>query len=203
MNEKLSLRAKERIAKIMEGLTPEKKREIQISERIKSLLSEFYRGSLAPEDLWRRLREFSIQDKEYIAREIQLNLIETMSLGASEEEIQKRGEGILAVEVLKRKRNTSLIESNLNLIKSLQKKYRKEKENVYQSLKHEFEDNPELRVKTIKRGNTTMVVQLSAEEAVKQSPEWKNFVSEYERRYHQEFIKIIERLKEEAKGREQ
>ena len=199
MDEKLSPSAKERIAKIMEKLTSEEKKKIQISEKTKSLFSGFYQGSLDSEGLWKRLKEFPGQDRECILREIQLNLIETMSLGISKEEFQKRVEGILSAEVLKREKNTSVIESRLNSIKFLQKRYKEERGSAYQNLKTEIESNPELGVKSIQKGNTTVVMELSVDEAVKQSEEWKNFISEHNQRYHRKFIEVIEKFKKEVK----
>jgi hypothetical protein len=43
------------------------------------------------------------------------------------------------------------------------------------------------------------MVQLSVDEAIKQLPQWRDFVSEQEERYGQEFANLIEKLKRELR----
>lgn len=44
-----------------------------------------------------------------------------------------------------------------------------------------------------------MVVQLSIDEAIKQLPQWRDFLSDQEKTYSQEFAKVMEKLKRELK----
>jgi hypothetical protein len=92
-----------------------------------------------------------------------------------------------------------MLELHLNSIGSLQKRYSGEAEQAYNNLKMQVERNPQLRMQQVKQGQTTMVVQLGVDEAIKISPEWKSFMAEHERRCNQEFAKAIEGLKKEAK----
>jgi len=88
---------------------------------------------------------------------------------------------------------------NLNLIEDLQKRYKVEIEQAYNSIKTEVERNPQLRVKQVQQGQGTMIVQLSVDEAIKQLPQWRDFLFNQEKRYSQEFDRVMEKLKRELR----
>ena len=194
-DEELPPIARERLARIGE-LSQEEKEKMADSERVNSLLSEFYQGQIDPESMWKRLKE---EGRPSLLREVQIRLIDSLSFGSSPAELQRRREGILAIETLKEEQNTSVVELNLNLMEDLQERYRTEVEQAYNSIRAEVERNPQLRVKQIQQGQSTMIVQLSVDEAIKQLPQWKDFLSNQERRYSQEFAKVMDKLKKELK----
>jgi hypothetical protein len=187
--------ARERLAKIGE-LTREEKEKMVDSEKVDSILSEFYQGQIDSESLWKRLKE---EGKSPLLREAQMRLIDSLSFGSTPVELQRKKDGILAIETLKKEQNTSIVELNLNLVEDLQKRYRAEIEQAYNSIRAEVEGNPQLRVKQVQQGQSTMLVQLSVDEAVKQLPQWQDFLSDQEKRYSQEFAKVMEKLKGELK----
>jgi len=187
--------ARERLAKIGD-LTQEEKEKMVDSERVNSLLSEFYQGQIDPESLWKRLKE---EGKPSLLREAQIRLVDSLSFGSTPAELQRKRDGILAIETLKEEQNTSIVELNLNLMEDLQKRYRTEMEQAYNGIRAEVERNPELRVKQVQQGQNTVVVQLSVDEAIKQLPQWRDFLSDQEERYSQEFAKVMEKLKKELK----
>jgi hypothetical protein len=187
--------ARERLARIGE-LSQEEKEKMVDSERVNSLLSEFYQGQIDPESLWKRLKE---EGRPSLLREAQIRLLDSLSFGSTPAELQRRREGILAIETLKEEQNTSIVELNLNMMEDLQKRHRAEVEQAYNSIRAEVERNPQLRVKQIQQGQSTMIVQLSVDEAIKQLPQWKDFLSNQERRYSQEFAKVMDKLKRELK----
>ena len=187
--------ARERLARIGE-LTQEEKEKMLDSEKVDSLLSEFYHGQIDPESLWKRLKE---EGKPSLLREAQVRLADSLSFGSTPEELQKKRDGILAIETLKKRQNTSVIELSLNLLKDLQEKYRAEIEQAYNGIRAEVQRNPQLRVKQVQQGQKTMVIQLTIDEALKQLPQWQDFLANQERRYSQEFTKVIEKLKRELK----
>jgi hypothetical protein len=187
--------ARERLARIGE-LTQEEKEKMIDSEKVNSLLSEFYQGQIDSESLWKRLKE---EDKPSLLREAQMGLIDSLSFGSTPAELQRKRDGILAIETLKEEQNTSIIELNLNLMEELQKRYRTEIEQAYNGIRAEVEGNPQLRVKQVQQGQNAMVVQLSVDEAIKQLPQWRDFLSNQEKRYGQEFAKVIEKLKGELR----
>ena len=187
--------ARERLAKIGE-LTQEEKEKLIDSEKINSLLLEFYQGRITPESLCKRLKE---EGKPPFLREAQIKLIDSLSFGSTTTELQKRRDGILAIETLKEEQNTSIVELQINLMEDLQKRYRAEVEQAYNSIRSEVESNPQLRVKQVQQGQNTMIMQLSVDEAIKQLPQWQDFLSNQERRYSQEFAKVVEKLKRELR----
>jgi len=187
--------ARERLARISE-LTPEEKQKMLDSEKVNSLLSEFYQGQIDPESLWQRLRK---EGKPSLLREAQVRLVDSLGFGSTPAELQRKKEGILAIETLKEEQNTSVIELNLKRMEELQKKYRTEIEQAYNGIRAEVERNPRLRVKQVQQGQNTMVIQLTVDEAIKQLPQWRDFLSNQEKRYSQEFASIMEKLKRELR----
>jgi hypothetical protein len=191
----LSPLARERLAKIGE-LTSKEKEKMVDSEKVDSLLSEFYQGQIDSESLWKKLKE---EGKPPLLREAQMKLIDSLSFGSTPVELQRKRDAILAIETLKEEQNTSIVELNLNLVEDLQKRYRAEIEQGYNGIRAEVEGNPQLRVKQVQQGQSTMVVQLSVDEAIKQLPQWQDFLSDHEKRYNQEFAKVMEKLKRELR----
>ncbi|TEU18040.1 MAG: hypothetical protein E3I25_02075 [Dehalococcoidia bacterium] len=187
--------ARERLAKIGE-LTPEEKEKMVDSEKVDSLLSEFYLSQIDSDSLWKRLKE---EGKPSLLREAQMRLIDSLSFGSTPAELQRKRDGILAIETLKEEQNTSIVELNLNLMEDLKKRYRAEIEQAYNSIRAEVERNPQLRAKQVQQGQNTMIVQLSVDEAIKQLPQWQDFLSNQEKRHSQEFAKLTEKLKRELR----
>jgi len=130
--------ARERLTRIGE-LTQEEKEKMIESEKVNSLLSEFYQGQIAPESLWKRLRE---EGKPSLLKETQMRLIVSLSFGSTPAELQRKRDGILAIETLKKEQNTSIVELNLNLLEDLQKRYRAEIEQAHNRIRTEVERNP-------------------------------------------------------------
>ena len=191
----LSPIARERLAKIGE-LSPEEKEKTRDSEKVNSLLSGFYQDQIDPESLWKKLKE---EGKPSLLREVQVRMVDSLGFGTSSVELQKRRDGVLAIESLKKERNTSMVELNFKRIEELQKRYKAEIDQAYDGIRVEVEKNPRLRVKQVQQGQNTMVVQLTVDEAIKQLPQWRDFLSNQEKRYSQEFGRAIERLKRELK----
>ena len=187
--------ARERLARIG-ALTPEEKERMLDSQKVDSLLSEFYQGQIDPESLWKRLKE---EGKPSLLREAQLRLVDSLSFGITPAELQRKRDGILAMESLKKGQNISVIELSLKRMEDLQKRYRAEIEQAHDGIKAEIEKNPRLRVKQVPQGQNTMVIQLTVDEAIKQLPQWRDFLSKQEKRYLQEFAGLIERLRRELK----
>jgi hypothetical protein len=191
----LSPIARERLARIGE-LTQEEKERMIDSEKVNSLLSEFYQGQINPESFWKRLKE---EGKPSLLKEAQARLVDSLSFGIPPAELQRKREGILAIETLKEEQNTSVIELNLNRMEELQKRYRAEIDQAYNGIRAEVEKNPRLRMKQVQQGQNTAVVQLTVDEAIKQLPQWQDFLSNQEKRYSQEFAGAKEKLQRELK----
>jgi len=191
----LSPIARERLARLGQ-LTQEEKERMVDSEKVTSLLSEFYQDQINPESLWKRLKE---EGKPSLLKEAQVRLVDSLSFGVPPAELQRKREGILAIETLKQEQHTSVIEFNLNRLQELQKTYRAEIDRAYDGIRAEVEKDPRLRMKQVQQGQNTMVVQLTVDEAIKQLPQWQDFLSSQGKRYSQEFASTKEKLEKELK----
>ena len=191
----LSPIARERLSRLGE-LTQEERERMVDSEKVTSLLSEFYQGQIDPESLWKRLKE---EGNPSLLKEAQVKLVDSLSFGVPPAELQRKREGILAIETLKEEQNTSVIEFNLNRLEELQKTYKAEVDRAYNGIRAEVEKDPRLRMKQVQQGQNTMVVQLSVDEAIKQLPQWQDFLSEQGNRYSQEFAATKENLQSELR----
>jgi hypothetical protein len=191
----LSPIARERLARIGE-LTQEEKQRMRDAEKVNSLLSEFYQGQIDPEGLWKKLKE---EGKPSLLKEAQVRLVDSLSFGSTPAELQRKKDGILAIETLKEEQNTPMIELNLNRMKDLQERHKAEIEQAYNGIRAEVERNPQLRVKQVQQGQNTMVIQLTTDEAIRQLPQWRDFLSSQEKRYSQEFATLVERLETDLK----
>ena len=186
-------KAMEKASEIGE-LTPEEKEEIKDQEKIKSILTEFYKGQIDRDGLWQKLKG----SKPSLLKEAQQYLIDSLGLGSTPEEFQQRKEGILAVETLKAKQNVSAIEQILNSVKVLQKEYQDGKEKAEEELREAIEQNPQLRLRPVRTsdGRTVLQAAYSVDEALQ--ARLSEFMSQHEEKYSQKFVRFIERLKKEV-----
>ncbi len=191
----LSPIARQRLARLGELTQKERERMVD-SEKVTSLLSEFYQGQIDPESLWKKLKE---EGKPSLLKEAQVKLVDSLSFGVPAAELQRKREGILAIETLKEEQNTSVIEFNLSRLEELQKTYRAEIDRAYNGIRAEVEKDPRLRMKQVQQGQNTMVVQLTVDEAIKQLPQWQDFLSEQGKRYSQDFAATKENLQRELR----
>ena len=193
-DDNLSPLMKERLARIGE-ISAEDKERMKSLEQLSSLLADFYAGRLDSDGLWTQLKEHRDAGRTYLLQEAQTALIDSLGTGTTGEDIQKRREGILAIESLKEEQNASVIEMGFDSIGSLQKGYREQLDETYESVKGQVERNPQLRMQQVRQGQTVMVTQLSVDEAVRNIPEWKSFVAQHEARYAQEFTRLVAELR--------
>jgi hypothetical protein len=186
-------KAMEKAAEIGE-LTPEEKEKIKDQEKIKSILTEFYKGQIDRDGLWQKLKG----NKPSLLKEVQQYLIDSLGLGSTPEEFQQRKEGILAVETLKAKQNVSAIEQMLNSVKVLQNEYQDGKEKAEEELREAIEQNPQLRLRPVRTpdGRTVLQAAYSVDEAVQ--ARLSEFMSQHEEKYSQKFVRLIEKLKKEV-----
>jgi hypothetical protein len=191
----LSPIARERLSRVGE-LTREEITKMADSEMVESLLSEFYRGQIDPDSLWSRLKG---EGRPSLLREAQTRLVDSLSCGASPEEMHRRSEGILGIETLKDDQDTPVIEAHLKLMDDLQRKYKSEIEQAYNTIRVEVERNPQLRMKQVQQGQRTVLVQMTVDEAIRQLPQWQDYLVQHEGRYGNEYAGVVERLKRELR----
>jgi hypothetical protein len=186
-------KAMEKAAEIGE-LTPEEKERIRDQEKIKSILTEFYKGQIDRDGLWQKLKG----SKPSLLKEAQQYLVDSLGLGSTPEEFQQRKEGILAIETLKVKQNVPAIEQTLNSVKVLQKEYQDGKDKAEEELREAIEQNPQLRLRPVRTpdGRTVLQAAYSVDEAVQ--ARLSEFMSQHEEKYNQKFIRLLEKLNKEV-----
>lgn len=187
-------KAMEKAAQIGE-LTPEEKEHLKEQEQLKIWLSEFYRGKLDRDNLWQKLKG----KKTPLLKEAQQCLIDSFGLGSTPEEFKTRRDGVLAIEILKETQLTPAIEQILDSIEILQREYQDRKEKMADDLRAEIERNPQMRMQPVRTpdGRTAFQATLSVDEAVQ--AKLSEFLTEHENVYNAEFIRMINRLKQEIR----
>jgi hypothetical protein len=176
-------------------LSEEEKERIRDEEKVTSILKEFYHLRIDSNGLWQQLQG----SKASLLRMAQLNIIKSLGLGNATEELENRMHGILAIETLKKKPNTAIMEPALRAIRDLQKDYEGMKERVMEDLKRQIEMHPQLRMQPVRTpdGRTVRQMTLSVDEAVK--ARLGEYLSEQEKQYNQEFSGIIRELEEQIR----
>ncbi len=176
-------------------LSEEEKQRIKDEEKVISILKEFYQRRIDSNGLWQELQG----SRSSLLRMAQLNVINSLGLGNATEELENRVHGILAIETLKKKPDTAVIESALRAIRDLQKDYEGMKERVMEDLKKQIEMHPQLRMQPVRTpdGKTVRQITLSVDEAVK--ARLGEYLSEQEKQYNEEFSGIIKELQDHVK----
>ena len=185
--------ARERLARIGEP-TREEKDSIRDAEAVDSLLAEYYQGHMGPDDLWRRLKE---EGKPSLLRKAQIRMLDSLSFGSAPADLQRRSEGIIAIETLKDDQNTPLVQRTFDLMKDQQTRYRTETEDARDRIRSEVERNPQLRMKQVQQGQSTIMIQLTIDEAIEQLTQWRDFLAEHEKKYGREFNGLVDKLRSE------
>lgn len=187
-------KAMEKIKEI-QGLDPEEKKEMKDRERMRSVLAAFYKGDLKRDGIWEKLKG----TRPALLKEAQENMVDSLRMGSMPEELQKKKDGILAIEALKEKQNMSAIENSLSSVERVQREYIDIRERAVEELRAAIEENPKLRVRPVRTpdGRTVLQATPSVDEAVQARV--GEFLAEHEKRYEAMFLKAIDRLKKEIK----
>ncbi|MCK4386423.1 MAG: hypothetical protein KAW52_09185 [candidate division Zixibacteria bacterium] len=192
--QRLPPRVRERLAKIK--ITPEEKKRLKADEKLKSFLSAFYRGEISPEDLGQQLEQYETKEKGFFISEVQRRLIDSLSLQIPAADFKKRGRCLLILERLKEKERDMPMKTEINALGSLIKHYLGEKNRVQEDLRKQVEQNPQLRMGRAKTDLGEMRMELSVDEAVSNSPQWKDFIFQHEMSCRAQFDQSIRQLKE-------
>jgi hypothetical protein len=174
------------------ALSDEEKEKISEKDTVKAILRDFFQGRTDSNGLWQRMKDV----KRPLLWTAQMQLIDSLGLGNAQIELQRKKEGILAVETLKEKPNTAVIETGLNAIESLVKEYDQMKRNLLDDLKKQIEANPQWRMQPVKTqdGKTVMKVTASVDEAAQ--ARFAEVLSEHDEQFRNEFVSLIADLKE-------
>jgi len=191
----LSPLARERLARI--GAPSEEEMErVRLSSELDSLLSQYFKGDLNSEDLWKKLKSLKEQSDESIVKEAQTKLIDTLRLQMSQEDFDQRRSAILALETIKGEGKYSSLELVLNSIETLRQKYTQVKEQTYEQFKNAVESQLQAVAQQVIKQGLKVDVESSIEANVKNSPQWKDFISRHEKSCGEMFNSYIAKLRE-------
>ncbi|PIP48198.1 MAG: hypothetical protein COS87_03670 [Chloroflexi bacterium CG07_land_8_20_14_0_80_45_17] len=191
----LSPRARERLARIG-ALSPEEKERMRQSSELDSLLSQYFKGDISSEDLWIELKSLKEQCSESIVKEAQIKLVDTLRLQMSQEDFEQRRNAILAIETMKHEGKYSSLELVLNSIEALRQKYTQIKEQTYNQLKVDLERQLQAVARQALKQGVKIDIETSLNANIKNSPQWKEFISEHERTAGEMFNSYVNRLRE-------
>ena len=176
---------------MLEKLSEKEKENIKYKKKLDPIMLSFYRKKLNPDDLWEK---FKGEDEAFIVL-AQRNIIESLKLGLETEEMQRRVKAIIALESLKKEQKTASVQGKLNEMEAIMQRSEKEKEEVYNEFRKQVESNPQARTKVLEQDGAKIVLKLSVEDAIAQSKQWKQFLTDFENKYSNLYTGIVEELK--------
>jgi len=191
----LSPFARERLARIG-ALSPEEREGMRRSNELDSMLSQYFQGELGSEELWKGLKSLKDQSDESIVTEAQVKLGDTLRLQMGQEDFEQRRSAILALETMKGEGKYSSLEMIFNSIEDLRQNYTQAKEQAYEQLKAGIEKQLGAITQQAIRQGMKIDVESSVDANIKNSPQWKDFISEHEKASGEMFNGYIARLRE-------
>ena len=191
----LSPLAKERLARIG-SLSPEESKQLERNRELESLLSQYFTDIITSEDLWKKVKELKEQRDSTIPAQAQVKLLNSLRLQMSNDDLKQRRIAILALETIKNEQKYTEVERYFNSIESIRKKYTQSKEQGYEQLKSGMEAQLRAAVQQAGRQGVSVDIDRSLEANVKNSQQWKAFISELENNAETMFNEIIDKLKE-------
>ncbi len=191
----LSPLARERLARIG-ALSPEEREGMRRSNELDFMLSQYFKGELGSEELWKKLKSLEGQSDESIVREAQVKLVDTLRLQMGQEDFEQRRSAIVALETMKGGGKYSSLEMIFNSIEDLRQKYTQAKEQAYEQLKAGIAEQLQAVTQQAIRQGMKIDVESSLDANIKNSPQWKGFISEHEKASGEMFTGYIARLRE-------
>ncbi len=116
-----------------EEMTEDTESEVDFARReeIKPILSKFFRDEIDSDELW---QEFSGREEAEL-KAAQEMIIDTLGLNSNDREIEKRKQGIMALEDLKDSSQVSSVERTMEEVSRVVQQYNTEQERLRDKLK--------------------------------------------------------------------
>lgn len=195
MNMELSPLARERLARIG-ALSEEEKERLRQSRELDSLLSHHFSGELDTDGLWKRLKALDGRSSRPLTRELQNKLIDTLRLQMNLEDFEQRRAAILAAETIKSEGRYGTMEMVLNSLEALRREYTQVKAQAYEQLRANVERQLQTAAQQAKTQGMNIDLATSVEANVKNSTQWKDFVSQHDESSQGMFNSYIAKLRE-------
>ena len=191
----LSPLAKERLARIG-SLSPEESKQLERNRELESLISQYFTGIITSEELWKKVKELKEHRDSTIPTQAQVKLLSSLRLQMSNDDLKQRRIAILALETIKNEQKYTEVEMYFNSIESIRKKYAQSKEQGYEQLKSGMEAQLSAAVQQASKQGMNVDIDRSLEANIKNSQQWKAFISELETNAEKMFNELIDKLKE-------
>lgn len=191
----LSPLARERLARIG-ALSEEERERLKQSNDLDSLLSEYFSGGLDTDGLWKRLKGLKQQRGESTPREVQARLVDTLRLRMGQEDFEQRRDAILAIETMKAEGKYSTLEVALDSIEAVRQKYLQVKQQAYEQLKAGLQSQLQAAAQQAKAQGMKIDMGGSLDANARNSPQWKDFISQHEESSEEMFDSYIGRLRD-------
>lgn len=191
----LSPLARERLKKIGTP-TEEERQALGRESRLNSVLSEYFKGDLDTDGLWKALNDLKRNEGQPVVAEAQGKLIDTLRLQMSKEEFERRRDGVLALETLKEQGNYGVVEAAFKSIEGLREQYQAAKDEAYQQVKATLAKQMESFAEQAKMQGMTVDADKSAEANVRNSPQWKDFLARHDQSHEQTFKRYWGQLRD-------
>ena len=191
----LSPLARERLARIG-ALSEEERARLKQSNDLDSLLSEYFSGGLDTDGLWKRLKGLKQQHGESIPREVQARLVDTLRLRMGQEDFEQRRDAILAIETMKAEGKYGTLEVALDSIETVRQKYLQVKQQAYEQLKAGLQSQLQAAAQQAKAQGMKIDMGGSLDANARNSPQWKDFISQHEESSEEMFDSYIGRLRD-------
>jgi len=191
----LSPLAKERLARIG-SLSPEESKQLERNRELESLISQYFTDIITSEELWKKVKELKEQRDSTIPAQAQVKLLNSLRLQMSNDDLKQRRIAILALETIKNEQKYTEVEMYFNSIESIRKKYTQSKEQGYEQLKSGMEAQLSAAVQQASKQGMNVDIDRSLEANIKNSQQWKAFISELETNAETMFNELIDKLKE-------
>lgn len=164
--------------------------ELKQQEKVDSILAQYYKDQIESDQLWHHLKEVP----EHYLKKAQNSFLRTLTFKSNPYDIEKRKNGILAIENLKKSNLYSQIEQYFNQLNEVQLEFQKEKEQIIQYVKNDLQRNPQKRLQTFQQGNQLIIKELSIEEVLEQDKGLKEKLALIEKKYLEKFNIVKEEI---------
>ncbi|MBN2395467.1 MAG: hypothetical protein JXC36_03270 [Candidatus Atribacteria bacterium] len=177
-------------AKNIEKLSAEELEEIKQQEIIDSILAQFYKDQIGPDDLWRLIKDLS----ENTLIKAQHSLLQSLTFFSNDHDFKKRKNGILAIENLKNIKQSSLVEQYFDHFKKIKKSLQNDKKEFLDNVEKDLEFDPQKKMQVLRQGNQIMLKELSLEEVIDQNQQLKQEMQKIEKHWKNQFDDVKQKL---------
>ncbi len=190
----LSPRARERLERIG-ALSDAEQRRIRQESEVEAVLSPYFVGDLTTEELWQQVKSLSTTQGPDVVKLAQERIAETLRLQMNDDDFEGRKSTLLALETLKESGRYSTLESLLSSIVSLRERYNEVKQQALEQAREQMEAQARAAAEQARRQGMVVDTASTIEASIKNSAEWRSFITRHEAAAQQTLDDYLSRLK--------